>query len=352
MINWNSIRKPLILLALVTLLVACSSSAVETTPTADAPPALTAAPTEAHATPAQSTATASVTPGASATTTPVARQTIVVEEYPIVASGVYTPDRFEYTGYITPTVLERRQAWRSLPPVKVVESTNQVLARFGFRLEPNPIKSNYEYRLYQGNILIQDQVYGFRPPTVNQRGDDFCLWVQTAKGDKVICRQDNIAWPPGPYSYTPPIYFGNELLMAHYEDGRVLVQQSGKTIYSMSANFMAASPLKGLWAWDGRWVLEVDGQVVIDGKSLNKELGYDEIFHWRPLKGQPFYFFKKGDRVGVSYAGQVLPYQYDQVIHYRCCEPAMFNVGGNETMVWFHARKGGMWYYVEMGVYQ
>ena len=91
---------------------------------------------------------------------------------------------------------------------------------------------------------------------------------------------------------------------------------------------------------------------MIDGRSLNHDRGYDEIFHWQLVKGQPFYLFKKSNRIGVSYAGQVLPYQYDEVIYYRCCEPAMFNVGGNETMVWFHARKGGMWYYVEMGVYR
>ena len=29
----------------------------------------------------------------------------------------------------------------------------------------------------------------------------------------------------------------------------------------------------------------------------------------------------------------------------------MFNVGGNGTMVWFHALRDGMWYYVEAGVY-
>ena len=109
---------------------------------------------------------------------------LVVEEYSIVASGVYTPDRLEYTGYITPTILERRQAGRNLPPVKVVEPTNQILAKFGFRLEPNPVKSNYEYQLYQGNTLIQDQISAFRPPTVNQRDDDFCLWAQTAQGEK------------------------------------------------------------------------------------------------------------------------------------------------------------------------
>ena len=140
--------------------------------------------------------------------------------------------------------------------------------------------------------------------------------------------------------------------MAYYEDGRVLVQQGGKTVYSIPATFRTDNPIKGLWAWDGHWILEMEGHVVIDGKSSNKELGYDEIFNWRLLKGQPFYFFKKGNRIGVSYAAQVLPYQYDEVIHYRCCEPAMFNVGGNASMVWFHALKDGMWYYVEIGIYE
>lgn len=36
----------------------------------------------------------------------------------------------------------------------------------------------------------------------------------------------------------------------------------------------------------------------------------------------------------------------------RCCEPAAFNVAGSETMVWFHALRDGVWYYVEIGVYK
>ena len=91
--------------------------------------------------------------------------------------------------------------------------------------------------------------------------------------------------------------------------------------------------------------------MIVDGKSLNEEQGYDEMFGWRPLNGKPFYFFKMGDRIGVSYADEVLPYQYEEVIHYRCCGPAAFNVGNSEVMVWFHALKNGMWYYVEMGIY-
>mgnify|MGYP001143051209 FL=1 len=30
----------------------------------------------------------------------------------------------------------------------------------------------------------------------------------------------------------------------------------------------------------------------------------------------------------------------------------MFNVSGNETMVWFYALRDGVWHYVEAGVYE
>ena len=279
---------------------------------------------------------------------------LVVEEYPIVASGVYTPDRLEYTGYITSTILERRQAWRNPPPVKVVESTNQVLAKFGFRLEPNPIKSNYEYQLYQGNTLAQDQIMGFWPVMVNQRGDDFALLLQTSKGEKLVRRAGIELWDPSQHASTGPILVGNDLVTVDLDSRwkQYAVRHGNKIVYTAPVpRTWTDNPVKGLWAWKGHWVLEVLGQVVIDGKSLNKEQGYDEIFNWRLLNGQPFYFFKKGNRIGVYYAGRVLPYQYDKVIHYQCCEPAVFNVSGNETMVWFHALRDGVWYYVEMGIY-
>jgi len=60
--------------------------------------------------------------------------------------------------------------------------------------------------------------------------------------------------------------------------------------------------------------MEMDGQVEVDGRSLNQELGYDEIFGWRLLEGKPFYFLRKDNRIGISYDGQAFPYQYDEVI--------------------------------------
>ncbi len=112
------------------------------------------------------------------------------------------------------------------------------------------------------------------------------------------------------------------------------------------------NPVKGLWSWDGRWVLEVSGTVLVDGESLNRQLGYHEVFGWRLLDGEPFYFFTKGDGTGISYAGRVMPNRYEDVIHYRCCEPSAFNVRGNDTMVWFWALRDGEWHYVEAGAFE
>ena len=104
MVNWNSVRKSFVLLALVALLVACSRSAVETTPTADAHSTLAASPTAT-----QPTATA-VAPTSPATTTPATRPAILdVFPLSVGATWVYSvtvDDVVEYhwTGLVTETI--------------------------------------------------------------------------------------------------------------------------------------------------------------------------------------------------------------------------------------------------------
>lgn len=152
---------------------------------------------------------------------------------------------------------------------------------------------------------------------------------------------------------SPPVYAGDKLITAYYDNG-VVVTADGEKIFATPAKFEVEYPIKGLTAWQGRWVLEVSGKVFVNGPSLNKSLGYAEIFGWHLVAGEPFYFFTKiaNGTVGVSYAGRVLPYEYKQVQHYLCCEPAAFNPGENEYMTWFYGLRDGKWYYVEMGVYK
>jgi len=115
-----------------------------------------------------------------------------------------------------------------------------------------------------------------------------------------------------------------------------------------------SSPLKGFWPWQGGWALEVPHEVFINGQSVNQQYGFDQVFHWRLLDGEPFFFFidhKRDGMVGMVYAGQVMSERYDEVVHYRCCEPAAFNANSNEHMVWFYALRDGTWYYVETGLF-
>ncbi|HFD40688.1 MAG TPA: hypothetical protein ENJ31_12665 [Anaerolineae bacterium] len=103
--------------------------------------------------------------------------------------------------------------------------------------------------------------------------------------------------------------------------------------------------------WNDHWVLETKGMLILDGEIANLAWGYDEIFDSQLLNGKPFYFGVRDGKTYLVYDGQPLPVEYDYVYHGMCCEQAMYNVAGNEQMVWFYALRDGIWYYVEMGVY-
>lgn len=140
-----------------------------------------------------------------------------------------------------------------------------------------------------------------------------------------------------------------ELVYATY----VSVQVDGQEVYryNMAFGHAAVFPLYYLGSWDGRWAVEANGMLIVDGMIVNQELGYEEVFGCQELNGQPFYFFVEGGKTYLSYGGETLPLAYDDVFHGRCCEPAAFNVAGNEHMVWFYALREGSWHYVELGAY-
>jgi hypothetical protein len=133
----------------------------------------------------------------------------------------------------------------------------------------------------------------------------------------------------------------------------VSVQMDGQEVYryNMAIGHAAVFPLYYLGNWKGKWVVEANGMLIVDGAIVNQNWGYDEIFGCRQLNGRPFYFYVVGDKTYLSYGGEALPVSYDYVTHGHCCEPAAFNVAGNEQMVWFYALSERSWHYVELGAY-
>lgn len=341
----------LLVLLLLPTLVACKGTlkvGVEQTPTLPTYAPIPASPSSD-----------TLAEGKETPLSPTSPSELTVEEYPIVAQQVDTPMHFEYLQRIPSEVLQKRQAWREPTPEGRVASTNQALAPFGYRLAPRE-EPGWDYPFYdlcKDEVLFESDLITLWPVAVTTSGDDIALLVEKLNGPTLLIHRGfTERWDESRHAFIPPVFVGDELVAVERdeEQEQYSVMLGDETLYTFTVpGPRVDNPVKGLWSWDGHWVLEVDGEVVwADGQSLNQELGYDEIFGWRLLSGQPFYFFKKDNRIGVYYAGQVLSYQYDDVIHYRCCEPGVFNVAGNETMVWFHALRDGMWYYVEMGVYQ
>ncbi len=59
--------------------------------------------------------------------------------------------------------------------------------------------------------------------------------------------------------------------------------------------------------------MDMNHFLIQDGEILNEKFGLDEAFDWQLIEDKPFYFFRKGSRVGISYDGQFLSLYYDDI---------------------------------------
>jgi hypothetical protein len=174
------------------------------------------------------------------------------------------------------------------------------------------------------------------------------------------------------------VQLGKDVLVVetYYEvEGKVGVKlfRNNKIIFTIPlGDNSPVEPIQGFWSYKSHWVLEVAhshnrevkdrgsiyvfldaiGEIIQDGKSLNKQHGYQESFNFQIMKDKPFYFFKKDDQIGISYDKKEVLLGYDEVPHYYCCEPSMLNPAASRNMVSFFARKNNEWYYVEIGIFK
>lgn len=131
-----------------------------------------------------------------------------------------------------------------------------------------------------------------------------------------------------------------------------VVKVDGVEVYRYSLlQEPGVSQAYGVWNWAGRWVLEVNGTLVVEGELYNQAAGFQEIFDFHLIQGKPFFFFVSDGKTGIFYDGKIWPAQYDTVFHSGCCSAAVANPGGNDTMVWFYAQSQGWWEYVELGIF-
>lgn len=132
--------------------------------------------------------------------------------------------------------------------------------------------------------------------------------------------------------------------------GKMEVKENGQTIFHFSSWGMVTGPPWTFCQWDGSWILETHEVVVINGSILNHEMGHTEIFGWHLLRGRPAYFIKTGNTYSISIDGQLLPVEYEEIMHYMCCAWHASNPKTNGENTWFTAKRNGVWYKVLISV--
>ena len=142
--------------------------------------------------------------------------------------------------------------------------------------------------------------------------------------------------------------------------GYVTLSRGQAEIYRIDTGMPSPIPgLQGLWSYDDHWVLETayisddayGGRLSMDGALLCPPADCVEAFDFQLLAGRPFYFFRNNEEIGFSYNGRLAAAGYDEVPHYECCSASVLNPLHAYNMTAFFARRGGTWYYVEIGVF-
>jgi putative hemolysin len=160
------------------------------------------------------------------------------------------------------------------------------------------------------------------------------------------------------------VTLNNDTLIAEESDQTcetgncIIVTRNGEEIFRTDAGGISPiNALQNLWTYDDHWVLETNlfltekpfnGQIFVDGTSLNQEYGYEETFNFQTINGRPFYFFRLDGKVSAWFDGQEIPLGYDDVIHYRCCSDSSLNPRARQGAVLFFGTKGNTWYFVQI----
>jgi hypothetical protein len=285
-----------------------------------------------------------------------------VVESPIVASQVIGPGRFEYNDRLGGEILARIEALRAGAARRSLVQNNEALAPFGYRLEPwfdaewdttfyDMIRVDEEEPLLEG-------LWSVWPVSVNAAGTEFVLAAENAPNARphylLVSSGDIQPWDPAPNWSLPPVYVGDALARVTatgFPTVTYQVELDGRAVYTGTAAARGAyAPLRSFTAWGGRWALEVDDHLIVDGRDVGQALGYDAAYGFARIGGQSFYFLEKDGLVQISYGGRLLPNVYERVFHNQCCEASIHNVETGPDAVWFHALREGVWCFIEARV--
>lgn len=274
------------------------------------------------------------------------------------------PSRTGFLKFIPQDAVQEERKPGTVVFAKTWDDINEKIKPFGYEFRAaSPV---YLRQLFKDGILLIDNIYNTPEIGVfsTLEGERIAFIVHSLKdfnlgryADKNVVRylvqNDSITiWEDGPGHHLdperPPIVRKGEFLwmqVAEYKHVEV-INSHRDVLFSFVTYFGARLPIGHFGAWNDHWFLQIGNFVIQEGEILNEKFGFEETFDWRLINDKPFYFFRKGQRVGISYDGQFLPIYYHDVIHGYCCSLALHNPHGDENSIRFFGRRDGIWNYV------
>jgi hypothetical protein len=292
--------------------------------------------------------------------------TLVIEEHLLTGAPDVSTDRlvFHFASGDRDQVLARSASYRDFQQ-QISDHNSRVLASFGYSLGGYQQSSHSYSQIYHGAQLLAGDVVFMNAVSVNASGTDFFGLLDLPDNQYEFTR-DGLVKRPWPPDRVPYLYVGDQLLSV--EIGGASPQQSLISVYvgdklafrSSFHNVMTYGAFDGPWSYGGHWALVLlDGiedaqnglqmlnRVIQDGRDLNAVNNYEQSFQFAVLESQPFFFYQRGGRIGISFAGREGAAAYDEIPRYQCCTGSLLNPGTSMNMVWFFARRHTDWYYVE-----
>lgn len=306
---------------------------------------------------------------AACSTPPVADSPLTINEYRLSAQPDISTDQlvFHFAEGDQQAILAKTSAYRDFA-AQYLAYNRSVLEPFGYSLRQSGGSTSLDpYKpidILQGDKPVVQGVVMLHPASLNASDTNFVAVADMPDGTYTLTRQ-GMQKRNAPANQEPYGYIADRLLSAqitgNVEDSQVTVYFDGQPVYNTKFNNVSTyAPFEGPFIFGNHWALAVldakpDGKqgwnpynrVIIDGLDVNVDKGYQQAFQFSVLGGKPLFFYEKGGKIGISFDGQQLAQGYDEVPHYGCCSGSLLNPRTSMNAVWFFARRGGNWYYVE-----
>jgi hypothetical protein len=246
-----------------------------------------------------------------------------------------------------------------------MQAINRNLAAFGLRLEARQTTQPWvSFDLKKGDETLFSNLVGLGEVSTRPDGEDFIFWARAedehgSQFPVMVTRQGAQPLSPWEFGFNS-VWAGSRLISFNYSETEVFpvgapalieIFADGQPLQTLSIPHMgsAGSPVRGLWAWDGHWVMEISSVLFVDGLPKNREWGYAEIFDWHLVNGKPLFAARRAADFTLVYNGLELPVTYEDIAHGDvCCETGMYDFQPLAGGAFFYAKRDGVWFLVRV----